>query len=362
VAGAGIAVVALSLTPLADAAARAVPLLAPVIACVAGVGAARATAQVLTEHVRAFRDYRGTALGNGTAAQTCVALFLGGATVLGGTGSSRVLLIALAAGYCVEALIAAVLRHMHLRGAPRQFTRREVFSPFVWLSTLLSFALTQQDLWLVGLVATEDEIGLYAAPFRLVGLVLVPLLIVNLVVPPLIAGLNTQARLRELEALLRATATAAGLVSLAALAFLSIGAPLWLRLIFGGEFSAASPVLMLLALGQLAIVWTGSSSSVLLMTGRQKLLVAANGVALLASFALEVYAYRWWGIAGVAGACSFVLVLHNLTTWLLAWRLVGVRTDVDLRGVPSQIRRVHGQLRARRRGVATDREQNGSDR
>jgi hypothetical protein len=128
----------------------------------------------------------------------------------------------------------------------------------------------------------------------------VPNVILSAVMPPLVAELYAQGRRPELERVLRATATAAALPSLAVTAVLAAaGGPL-LGIVYGGFYRQGALVLALLSLGQLATVWFGSCGIALVMSGQHQLMLALCTATGVLTIAAELALVGPAGIVGVA--------------------------------------------------------------
>lgn len=138
------------------------------------------------------------------------------------------------------------------------------------VTQILTFALLQADLWIVGAFLPQEEVALYGAAFRLVILISMAFMVVDAVVPSTIAEMYAQGRLNSLERTLRITATLAGIPAfLVLLCFVLYGGPI-MGLVFGEHYREAALILALLSLGKLANVWTGSCGQAMMLTGFQR--------------------------------------------------------------------------------------------
>src|SRR5690606_6546387 len=91
-----------------------------------------------------------------------------------------------------------------------------------WLSTLLFLVIRQIDIWILGFLLSEEDVGIYGFAVRFSDVVTLPLLVVNMVAPPVIATLYAMGRYHQLQSILQRLAT--GALSVAAvLAILVIG-------------------------------------------------------------------------------------------------------------------------------------------
>lgn len=203
---------------------------------------------------------------------------------------------------------------------------------------LTSFLLTQADVWILSAVAASGEVAIYGSAVRLVTLVTIPLLVVNAVVPPIIAELHATERLAELEDVLRSATTIAAVPAVVLLAFLALfGGPI-LGTVFGDFYRQAAPVLVILSLGQLSNVWTGSCGLALIMTGNEKpMMIITTSLSLLAIAGGYLVAQRT-GAVGLSAVMAASVLLQNLLKLVAARRLVGIWTHVTFSA--RRIRRV----------------------
>lgn len=197
-----------------------------------------------------------------------------------------------------------------------------------WISNLMLIALTQADIWVLGIFRSQDEVALYGAASRLVALVAMPLLIVNAVVPPLIAEMYAQGKKKELERVLRTTATVAGVPSFVVLLGLILFGNWVLSVVYGDFYRSGGVVLVLLSLGQLVNVWSGSCGLTLIMTGNQSTLMLISlfsGSAMIVGSIISVKSY---GVAGVAGIAALMMIIQNLLMLFFAKARSGIWTHV----------------------------------
>lgn len=192
-------------------------------------------------------------------------------------------------------------------------------------TTVTSLLMAQLDLWIVAAFCSTEDLAVYGAVTRLMLLVSMPVNIVNNFVPPLVADLHTRGKLRQLEYMLRSTATLATLPALAAFLFV-LAASSWLLSLFYGEaFRPGAGVLIVLSCGQLINAWCGSAGAALSMTRRQRsamLAVVSSGIFLLGLGTLAAHSF---GMLGVAVVSASATALQKLLLCWLVWRLIGIR-------------------------------------
>lgn len=305
--------------------------------------------QVLTsETFRGFKDLRFASLFGGVITGVLTLMALGG-LVLWQRQASLVQVVWISAGAtAVSVLLGVTLVRRRLRTLPHgeSIAHREVFSISLplWVSGVTAFALAQAALWILGSFLPKEDVGLYFAALRLVNLVSMPLVLVNLIVPPFIADLYARGEKDQLQRVVRATATIAGVPAFVVLTtFMLFGGPI-MALVFSEPYEAAAPLLALLSIGYLVNVWTGSCGVTLSMTGHQTVLMritVVSGIISVGGSLLVVHRFGTFGVAAVVGATA---VLQNLWMWVAARYYAGIWTHAtipsrqDIRSVLSRTR------------------------
>jgi O-antigen/teichoic acid export membrane protein len=201
----------------------------------------------------------------------------------------------------------------------------------LWVTSITLFALSQIDLWIMGMLREQSEVGIYGATKKLAVLVSMPLLITNSVVPPLIAELNARDEHKKLEWTLRTTATVAALPAFIALALLIFGAEPILSTIYGEYYAAGASILIALSAGQLVNVWSGSCGYALIMTGHQVAMMKISILCSMISIALAFYLIPGFGGLGAAISVSVALIIQNLLMLFAVKRYLGIWTHFDIR-------------------------------
>jgi O-antigen/teichoic acid export membrane protein len=231
------------------------------------------------------------------------------------------------------ALTALLRRTSGLRAAPAPLSATRRLLAISWpmlVSSVLLYAISQADLWCVGRFLGREQVALYGAAWRLSQLVAIPVSLANAILPSFIAELHAARRLRQLEDLLRASATLGGMAAGLACLLLVIGAPRILAFVYGSFYSAAAVPLALLSAGSAANVLAGSSGFTLLMTGNEKALMALTLTVGVLFAAGERLAVPRAGMVGAAAVASAAMVLQNLL--MVAWvrRTLGIWTHFSL--------------------------------
>ncbi|MGQ0620629.1 MAG: lipopolysaccharide biosynthesis protein [Panacagrimonas sp.] len=222
-------------------------------------------------------------------------------------------------------------------------------TPLLMLN-LANYALTEFSLWVAGATLQSEDVAMYGAALRLVNLVYLPLLLVGSAVQPVIADLYRDKKDNaHLEQVLRGAATLAGMPSALVLLVFAIFGGQIVTLVYGEPYAGAHLPLVILALGHLVNVWTGSCSQVLAMTGHQReAMWQALGWAAVTIVAGIVGA-KLGGLIGLSVAVAAGLALTNLTKWWMVHHYTGLWTHAVLN--PADLREgARAVLNGRRRG------------
>jgi O-antigen/teichoic acid export membrane protein len=210
---------------------------------------------------------------------------------------------------------------------------RPVFRTRYWLSEsfpLLLIAgfvilLNQTDILMVGALAGDQEVGLYAGAAVTARWVSFMLLSANAVAAPMIAGLHAQDDGPGLQALVTRVARWTFWPSLLLAAGFILGAGPILRL-FGGEFAVARWALVILVLGQLVNASMGPVGHLMNLTGHGRDSARVYGTAAVVNIALNLLLIPPLGMEGAALATATSVALWNVWLFVLVRRKVGIHS------------------------------------
>jgi O-antigen/teichoic acid export membrane protein len=242
---------------------------------------------------------------------------------------------------CVCAAVLALTRHFHsLPYVKRSANRLDLsltIPTSLMLTGILIFVVGQIDLWVLGFLRSEEEVAIYGAASTVVKYVSSVNLLLSAVIPPTVAELYAKERRQELENMLRATALISTLFALGMALLLWIFGGQILSLIFGIPYAVAAPVLAILALGHIVNAYTGNCGVLLIMAGRDRVVLNVTLIFGLVTTALAFVLIKYYGLIGVAFASAFGLAGMNVSMWLSARHYLGIwthakfkRTDLKL--------------------------------
>ena len=238
--------------------------------------------------------------------------------------SSEALLLNLGAAVGALGTVFALRRHVQ-RGLDWGSQRTCLTGE--WLGTATQMMIASSLMYLQGrtgvivsgLLLDARAAGTYAAMERLADVALLGLTSVNMLVAPKFAALHAQQRQHELQRYARLAAWGASGFMLATLAPLFLfGKPI-LRL-FGDEFVAGYPVLIVLLGGAAVNAMCGSVGFLLNMTGHQRDTVIVALSSLCLNLMLSLVMIPQYGILGAGMANAVSMAVWNISMLLIVRR------------------------------------------
>ena len=230
------------------------------------------------------------------------------------------LIAVLAAGLCMRLLT-------RVGPTKRPLVRKELLlpaHPLFWVA-LMNVIMSYTDVVLLGMSTESASVGVYAAAASSAALVNFVLAAVNTVTPPLFATLYAQQRIDDLARLARQSTLLMTIVAAPALCLFFLWPSAVLRL-FGTEFTAGSPVLSILSVGQFFNVATGSVGYLLMMTGHERWM-RNNIIAMaLLNLFLCILLIPPYGMIGAAVATATSLSCMNLISMAFVYKKLSFLT------------------------------------
>jgi O-antigen/teichoic acid export membrane protein len=231
---------------------------------------------------------------------------------------------------CVVAyVLAGIVQHSYVRKAvgSRVLPGERRAEPSEWLAMsagmlLLNGSQTVRmntDPLLVGVMLQPADVAIYTAAMRTATLVSFVMMVAGVVAQPRISALHALRSDRELSGFLAAMTRGVFLVSLAIGLLLAVAGRPILGL-FGPEFVAGYPVLLVLVAAHVLAASGGPLTSALVMTGRQAWAASVHAAALPVNAVLSVVLISLLGLIGAALATAASLLLMQLVLYLLVRR------------------------------------------
>ena len=225
----------------------------------------------------------------------------------------------------------------------------------IWLSSLISVLRAQVGGWFAAGFDSSDQVALFGVADRFSLLLMAPLTIVNMLLPPIVAELYARGENKRMERVVQAVGGLASLPCLAILGGILLAGRGLLGLLFGDHYEAAYAMLIVLCIGQIANIVTGSWQVVLSMTGHRRQLLRISMAAAAVQFSCSILGGYLAGAFGVAVGATAGAVAGNTLGLLAArrhlsiWTFVSVRRSVLMDAVTLLGKRIPGLKPARAR-------------
>lgn len=243
----------------------------------------------------------------------CVVLLLAGAGVVGAGWAymaAALLTLPLAARYFARAVPRCAQPGTAV--SSRELLR---FSAPALMVIVLTQLLFWADIVMLGLLRSATEVGIYSAAARTAFVANMIVAAAGQIFAPTISSLYSRGDLAQLEALYKTVGKWIFLVTSPVVALLLL-LPGDILSAFGPAFTAGSTALMILALSQLVDAATGTSTFMLTMSGRLRLMVLNTGTAFALNVALNALLVPRYGIDGAAAATFVALGVFQLMALL----------------------------------------------
>ncbi|MDW1983265.1 oligosaccharide flippase family protein [Vibrio sp. 811] len=192
----------------------------------------------------------------------------------------------------------------------------------VWVGSIFTNVLQWGSLVIAGFFISTTELGLLAAAQRtslLIGFVLIT---INFVVAPMFASLYKERQMLKLQNLSRLACRANVGLAIVPVIICTLF-PEFVMQFFGEEFLAAAPLLVVLSLGQLVNVATGSVGFLLLMSGHERTMKYITISSGTVSICLLVTLCQMFGVIGAAWAMAIGMAIQNLAALYFVKRYLG---------------------------------------
>ena len=238
-----------------------------------------------------------------------------------------------AQGVVVLGVLVLMLRRIPPVAAALRRRRTRLYRAWLGISLVMLvtpvyyFLLFETDIVALGILSGPYEVGLYQVARRLAELTVFCAAAASSVGLPRLARAHAERRADRLQA----TIDIMNLVNVGSTGAIAVGlvavGTFALRL-FGPDFAAGLPMLLVLAFGRLAMVLLGPVSDLLLMTGHHRRLGRVNLAFAVLNLVLNLVLIPPLGAVGAAIATSTAALSWNAWLYLLARRLTPVDTCV----------------------------------
>ena len=178
--------------------------------------------------------------------------------------------------------------------------------------------LLWSDILILGFFGTADELGVYSAASRVVGATSLILVVINSITAPKYATLYKESDITGLKKLSRNSFRVSLFIGLISTAIIIIFSG-WILKIFGDEFIAGVNILIILSFGQACNVSLGSTSYLLSMTGKEKIMKKIMISTAIINIILSVLLFQIFGAYGIALSTTISIIIWKF------WSLIEVK-------------------------------------
>jgi O-antigen/teichoic acid export membrane protein len=222
----------------------------------------------------------------------------------------------------------------HQKEGAKALPRREYRTP-EWFGTATLMTLGSSLMYLQGRTGVlvsgwflvEQEVGTYAAVERLADAALLGVVAMNMLTAPQFSSLHARGQHCELRRHVRMAACVSTMFMLAVLLPMVVAGRPLLRL-FGDDFVAGYPVLLVLLASVGFNAMSGSVDFLLNMTGNQRVVLKILASALTVNLALSLILIPRFGIVGTAVASAASSLFWNGAMLVAARRRLGIWSNV----------------------------------
>ncbi|MBC2838233.1 flippase [Robiginitalea sp. SC105] len=193
------------------------------------------------------------------------------------------------------------------------------------LSGAIIVFLGWMDIFVLGIFATDDVVGVYNVVLKIATLTSFSLQAINAILMPKVAANYHNGNHRQVERLIQFSTTLNFFLTLLSVAIIILLKD-WLLGLFGPEFLTGGFILIILCLGQLANSISGSVGVILQMTGYQKMYQNIVFVALVINILLNVALTPLYGAQGAAIATVISISYWNISGAIIIKRKLNIES------------------------------------
>ena len=215
--------------------------------------------------------------------------------------------------YALSIIITVVLESFfvfkkHTKVEIEKLTSKQIiqFSSPMMLSSLMLFLLNWTDVFMLGSMTTENEVGIYNIAYKLASLSMLIIISMNVVLAPKIAQLYKSNQINELHSIIKKSTRLVILLTTPVVLLLIIFSDYILGF-FGSNFTQGKTALVIISIGVLINVATGNVDQILNMTNNQKVL---KNITIFGFFLNVILNYLLIPVYGINGSAAASLVTN----------------------------------------------------
>lgn len=233
--------------------------------------------------------------------------------------------IAFVAGEVIAALFSIKFLSQRLeliKSVKKQCERKRILKVAytVIFSSISMFLFTQTDIWVLGILTSTEEVGIYGVAAKLVFLVYFPMFAFSAIIPPIFSSTYTTGDYKELKRVTRKTSRWIFSMSMPIILLLIIEGKYILSYFYGTEFEAGYHAILILLAAYLISASTGLVGLFLQMTGQHKVYMKLNVLFGLLNVVLNVILVSRFGLLGAAMATAFCMAALEIVCTVIIYK------------------------------------------
>ncbi len=234
--------------------------------------------------------------------------------------------------YAVAVLITVIIETFfvfkkHTKVAIEKLSSKQIlqFSSPMMLSSLMLFLLNWTDVFMLGSMVSEKEVGIYNLAYKLASLAMLVIISMNVVLAPKITQLYKTNDSKELHSVIAKSTKLVIFLTVPIVLVLIIFSNSILS-VFGDGFTQGKTALIIISIGILINVLTGNVDQILNMTNNQKALKNITIFGFLINLILNYLLIPTYGINGSAMASLITNTAFNLVCLFYIKKKLGFYT------------------------------------
>lgn len=235
--------------------------------------------------------------------------------------------IAIAAAFVVGLwLLYGILPQPVLSAVPEYQQRMWIHSALPLLLAAGMFELnTRTPTIMLGILVGPKETGIFTVAVLITALIGFIFIAANAALGPIISSLYTSGEMLRLQKIVTRSARVTFVIAFV-MVLVIIALRGWILLLFGQEFQQSGTAIIILSIGQLFNVASGSVGILLVMTGYEKNTLIAIAISSVVTIVLSTLLIPRWGIEGAALATTVSMMIWNIILIYQVNRLLGINS------------------------------------
>ncbi|MBG6186778.1 flippase [Flavobacterium sp. CAN_S2] len=227
----------------------------------------------------------------------------------------------------ITALFFAVKKHQKEQLETISSKQMIQFSSPMMLSSLMLFLLNWTDVFMLGAMVSDAQLGIYNLAYKLASLGMLVIISMNVVLAPKIAELYKLNQISELHKTIKNATRVVILLTLPVIVVMLVFSDFILGL-FGDSFIQGKMAFIIITVGVFLNVITGNVDQILNMTNNQKVLRNCTIFGFALNVVLNYFLIPKYGIVGAAIASMFTNVIFNVTCLFFIKKRLGFYTFI----------------------------------